>query len=278
MNLFSELANIPTQGWFVIASLLLMQGLLSMDNVIVILTKIKQAPENERAKAMTLTIAGAIVVRILALLALPVIESNPILLVFGGLYLVYMMSEYLVGKYMGTHDHNEVSSSLSLREVVTGLFLCNIWFSIDNVASAVAMTHNHLWISIGILGSVVIMALLIKLARPMLTKFPVLEPAGYALVGSVGLLLLIETLIKLEHWPEIPDFVSIIMVFTILVGAIAVDRNKKLAERLQTPGKHALNIMFHFLMVARMFERARAVHEMPHGELKEQLYTWSGKE
>src|SRR6185295_12959434 len=75
----------------VIAALVLIEGLLSVDNALGIAAFASRLPEHQRQSALRLGFIGAYVFRILALLSVTLIINNRWIRFLGALYLIYLM-------------------------------------------------------------------------------------------------------------------------------------------------------------------------------------------
>jgi predicted tellurium resistance membrane protein TerC len=82
-------------GLAVIASLVLIEGLLSVDNVLGIAALARGLPPDDQKKAIRLGMAGAYLFRVLALLAATWLISNTWVRWLGAGYLIYLMASHL---------------------------------------------------------------------------------------------------------------------------------------------------------------------------------------
>jgi YkoY family integral membrane protein len=186
-------------GSLVVLTIVFMEALLSVDNVLVIAAMTQRLPEAQQKKALWYGMVGAYVLRILALLLASVLLEWAFIRVFGALYLVYLMSVHLTA---APHGGPKEKKDL-FWPVVAQILLADLAFAIDNVAAAVALSRQLWAILLGVSLGIVTMVLLANHARALMKRFPVLEPAAYAIVGFVGLLLLFEEVTHLhlgEMW------------------------------------------------------------------------------
>ena len=79
----------------IIASLFIIEVLLSVDNALVNATIAESHPEEKRVRAIRIGILLGAVFRIIALFTVAFIIQNPWLKVAGGMYLVYLMMSHL---------------------------------------------------------------------------------------------------------------------------------------------------------------------------------------
>jgi YkoY family integral membrane protein len=141
-------------GFLVVLTIVLMEALLSVDNVLVIAAMTQRLPEAEQKRALWYGMVGAYALRILALLLASVLLEWTFIRVFGALYLVYLMSVHLTAK---SHEGPKERKDL-FWPVVAQILLADLAFAIDNVAAAVALSRQ-LWaillgVSLGIVTKV----------------------------------------------------------------------------------------------------------------------------
>ena len=82
----------------IIISLIVIEGLLSVDNALAIAALASHLPEKQQQLALKLGIIGAYVFRGLALLCVSLIIENPWLKILGSAYLVWLMASNIVSK------------------------------------------------------------------------------------------------------------------------------------------------------------------------------------
>ncbi|HVJ47452.1 MAG TPA: hypothetical protein VM511_13765, partial [Luteolibacter sp.] len=80
----------PAAGLMVILILILIEGVLSVDNAAVLATMVMRLPENQRGKALKYGIIGAYVFRGICLILVGWLMSIWWLEPIGGLYLLYL--------------------------------------------------------------------------------------------------------------------------------------------------------------------------------------------
>jgi tellurite resistance protein TerC len=221
MNLHELAAGLP-----VIASLILIEGLLSVDNVLGIAALASELPENEQKKAIRLGMVGAYGFRVLALLAVSWLSGNTWVRWLAAGYLIYLMCSHLT---KGGEDEGEDGGpklKASYGAALAQIALMDLSLSIDNVIAAVALApmgpdgHKLMWpIYVGVLLAILALLTITPYAVKLLERHPVLEPTAFVLIGFVGLLLMGEELTH-QHVPSAAKFACIIaIVITALVYA-----------------------------------------------------------
>jgi YkoY family integral membrane protein len=189
--------DVHFSDFLTIALLVLLEGLLSADNALVLAILVLGLPRRQQRKALRYGILGAFVFRILAiLLAVHLITVSWVKLI-GALYLLYLSWKH----FAGGGDANErravkpATPWLGLSAfwaTVVKVELTDIVFAIDSILVAVAMSPKT-WVIItgGILG-IIAMRLVIGSLLRLVRRYPALVDAAFVIIAWVGIKLLIE--------------------------------------------------------------------------------------
>lgn len=210
-------------GLPVVSSLVILEGLLSVDNALVLAAMVKHLPEKQAQLALKAGLLGAYIGRGAMLFSASYILHNPWLKLLGGSYLIWLMVSNLSGAE-GEGEDGEAEEENQGRSAKGGFWatvlaveLADLAFSVDNVAAAVAMS-DQLWavltgVAIGILAMRFVAGIFVGL----ISKFPILEQIAYLLVGWIGILLVAEQQGIFEAG-EVVKFLSILL---IIAGGMA---------------------------------------------------------
>jgi len=179
----------------VILGLILIEGLLSVDNALAIAAMAAHLDEKRRATAMNIGYIGAYGFRLLALLFASYIIDNHWIMFVGALYLVWLMCAHFAGQKGVADDEGEVVNvhHRTFAGTITMISLMDLSLSVDNVVAAIALSPNDLWpVYVGVTIGIIALRLVAGVAVKLIEKYPVLEHTAFVLVGYVGLLLLTE--------------------------------------------------------------------------------------
>lgn len=179
----------------VILGLILIEGLLSVDNALAIAAMASHLDEKRRATAMNIGYIGAYGFRVLALLFASYIIDNHWIMFIGALYLVWLMCAHFAGQKGVAEDEGEAVNvhHRTFAGTITMISLMDLSLSVDNVVAAIALSPNDLWpVYVGVTIGIIALRLVAGVAIKMIEKYPVLEHTAFVLVGYVGLLLLTE--------------------------------------------------------------------------------------
>ncbi|GEP41296.1 TerC family protein [Brevifollis gellanilyticus] len=179
----------------VIMGLVLIEGLLSVDNALAIAAMASHLDEKQRSRAMNIGYIGAYGFRVLALLFASYIIDNHWIMFCGALYLVWLMCAHFAGQKDVAEEDGEVVNvhHRTFAGTITMIALMDLSLSVDNVVAAIALSPGDLTaVYIGVTIGIIALRLVAGVAIKMIEKYPVLEHTAFVLVGYVGLLLLTE--------------------------------------------------------------------------------------
>ena len=204
-----------------IGLLVLLEGLLSADNAMVLAILVLGLPKDEQKKALRYGILGAFAFRIIAtVFAAQMIQFSWVKLV-GAAYLLYL--PYAHFSHGGDAEQRRAPKLAKAWPGLTVFWttvvkveLTDIVFAIDSILVAVAMSPK-LWVIVtgGLLG-IVTMRLLIGQLLSLVQRYPVLVDAAFIIIAWVGLKLLLEYGHQI-HWVpfEVPKWLSIGVIVVI---------------------------------------------------------------
>ncbi len=182
-------------GLPVVLSLIVIEGLLSVDNALAIAAMARHLDEKKRALAMNIGYIGAYGFRILALLVASWIIANHWVMFIGALYLVWLMCAHFVSQKGVEEDEGDAVNihHRTFGATIMMISLMDLSLSVDNVVAAIALSPKDLWpVYVGVTIGIIALRLIAGVAVKMIEKYPVLEHTAFILVGYVGLLLLSE--------------------------------------------------------------------------------------
>ena len=226
-----EFADLITIGLLVV-----LEGLLSADNALVLAILVLGLPKKDQRKALRYGILGAFFFRILAiLLAVHLIQVAFVKLVGAG-YLLWLSYSHFFGRGEG-EDRRTIKPAtgwLGLSPfwaTVAKVELTDIVFAVDSILVAVAMSPKT-WVIItgGILG-IVAMRLVIGQLLRIVRRYPALVDGAFIIIAWVAVKLLVEFL-NGEGWIDfhISKWLSFGLIVVIFSVAYFYARKKGAVE------------------------------------------------
>jgi YkoY family integral membrane protein len=216
--------------------LVLLEGLLSADNAMVLAVLVLGLPKSQQKQALRYGILGAFVFRGLAtLLAIYLIALAWVKIVGAGylLYLVYRhFSSGDTAEGRRTPPKAQPWMGISAFWVTVGkVEMTDIVFAIDSILVAVAMSPK-IWVVLtgGVLG-IIAMRLVIGRLLALIEHYPALVDGAFVIIGWVGIKLLVEFL-HAENLVafEIPKWLSLGLIVVIFVAAFLYARKQEHAH------------------------------------------------
>ena len=223
----------PT-AWVALLTLVVLEIVLGIDNLIFISILTNKLPESQRASARRLGIGAALVLRLVLLATISIIVqlTNPLfevaghgfswrdlILIAGGLFLVWKATRE-IHHSVDPQDHKEdmVGEVLqvSLAGAIFQILLLDLVFSIDSIITAVGMTEH---VPVMVIAVIVAVLTMLLAAEP-LARFIERNPTIVML--ALGFLLMIGgTLIAEGFGMHVPKgYIYAAMAFSALVEAL----------------------------------------------------------
>lgn len=181
-----------------IGLLIVLEGLLSADNALVLAVMILGLRRRDQKRALRYGLVGAFAFRITAtLLATYLIKIGWVKLL-GGLYLLYLCyKHFFSGSAEERSRPKQARPWLGLNALwatVVKVELVNVAFSVDSILVAVAMSRKTWVVLTGGLLGIVAMRLVIGQLLSIVRRYPTLVDAAFIIIAWVGIKLFIEYL------------------------------------------------------------------------------------
>lgn len=196
----TEIASLHAVDLLTVATLALLEGILSVDNALVLAILVKDLPATERKKALTYGIVGAFLFRFIALIFAAKLMGWMIFKVLGGGYLIYLAMKHMFFFHEEDAHQSSLRVSRSFWMTVVVVELTDIAFSIDSITTAVAMSNKLVIIWLGGILGIIFLRFSANLFVRLLEQFPKLEDLAYQLIFFIGIKLFLDAFaIHLEH-------------------------------------------------------------------------------
>ena len=189
--------DVHASDFVTIGLLVLLEGLLSADNALVLAILVLGLPRNQQRQALRYGILGAFFFRIVAiLLAVHLIKVGFVKLV-GAAYLLWLAYSHFFGRAEG-EDRRSIKPATAWMglspfwSTVVKVELTDLVFAVDSILVAVAMSRKE-WVIItgGILGIIAMRMVIGQLLR-VVRRYPSLVDAAFVIIAWVAIKLLVE--------------------------------------------------------------------------------------
>ena len=229
------------QSWIAFLTLLGLEIVLGVDNVVFISILAGKLPASQQSKARYVGLGLAMFMRVGLLFSLswvirltnPLfsvlgheISGRDLILIIGGLFLLAKATHEIHQKLEGEEGHSSARVKPSFTSVIIQVLLLDLVFSLDSVITAVGMVDN---ISI-MISAVVIAVLFMMFFAGSISNFVERHPTFKML--ALSFLLLIGFTLIAEGWDaHIPKgYVYVAMAFSVFVELLNLKLRKSSAK------------------------------------------------
>ena len=217
--------DIASSDLAIVGFLVILEGLLSADNALVMAIMVLGLPRTQHKQALRYGLLGGFAFRIIATLAAVYLIKLAWIKLLGGLYLLYLTYEHFTGREEGEDRRTPPKAKpwLGLSAfwgTVVKVEMINLAFSIDSIIVAVGMSPKT-WVIItgGILG-IVAMRLVAGQLIALVQRYPALVDGAFVIIAWVGIKLVLDYLHALDLIAfEISHEVSIGLIVVIFIVA-----------------------------------------------------------
>ena len=217
---------------FSLLSLIALEVILGIDNIIFISILADKLPVEQRNKLRYWGIGLAMVMRLLLLAAISWIlkldktlftlfeinfSGKGLILILGGLFLIYKSTKEIYHKTEVTNNNNpEKKAVTSFSKLLTEVIILDLVFSVDSIITAVGMV-KELWVMYtAVVVTVLIMLIASRPISEFISKHPSFKILALCFLMMIGVSLIAEGL----HF-EIPKgYIYFSMAFAFLVDII----------------------------------------------------------
>ena len=209
MDYLVQLAASPT-AWIALATLIVMEIVLGIDNLIFISILTNKLPEKHRAKARRIGISMALVLRLgllstiafIVQLTAPVFEVfgqafswKDMILIAGGLFLVWKATTEIHHSMDPEPEEKESTSNavtIGFAAAIGQILLLDLVFSIDSIITAVGMTEHLPIMIIAVVASVLVMLLAADPLAKFINDNPTVVMLALGFLIMIGMTLIAE--------------------------------------------------------------------------------------
>ncbi len=232
------------QVWIALITLIALELVLGVDNVIFISILAGKLPHDQQANARRTGIGMAVITRILLLFSLSFIiglteplfsvftfhiSGHDLILIIGGLFLMGKATNEIHQKLEGTEGHASTKVKATFWNVIIQVMILDVVFSLDSVITAVGMV-DHLAIMI---AAVIIAAGGMILLADCISKFveehPTVKMLALSFLLMIGFTLIVEGLH--QHIPK--GYIYFAMGFSVFVEVLNLRLRKSHREPLK---------------------------------------------
>lgn len=238
------------QAWIAFATLLALEIVLGIDNVVFISILAGKLPPPQQAKARYVGLGLAMVMRIILLFSIswvigltaPLftvfqqeISGRDIILLVGGLFLIAKSTHEIHQRLEGDEAHASVAAAATFSSIIIQILLLDIVFSLDSVITAVGMVDN---ISIMISAVVIAVLFMMAFAGPIgrfVERHPTVKMLALSFLLLIGMTLIAEGFD--QHLPK--GYIYSAMAFSVFVEMLNLKAKKPKATPVKLHKRYA---------------------------------------
>jgi len=250
MEIFAQ-----ADSWISLLTLTVLEIVLGIDNIVFISILTDKLPKNEQKKGRTIGLAVAMITRVLLLLSISwvmtltgtlfnvadwfsvtnatwvsnlAISGRDIILLVGGLFLIYKSTSEIHHKLEDHEDNSDVVKKRSFWGTIVQIVILDIVFSLDSVITAVGMADHIEIMIIAVVLAVGVMLWAAGGIADFVNKHPTVKMLALSFLLLIGVSLLAEALD--QHIPK--GYIYFAMAFSVLVELLNLKLKKKKAPPL----------------------------------------------
>lgn len=222
-----ELLTDP-QVWIALVTLTALEIVLGIDNIIFISIQAGKLPQHQQEKARMVGLGLAMFIRIALLFSLtwlmgltaPLftmlgneISGRDLILLSGGLFLIWKSTMEIHEKLEGEEGHAVVSAGATFGSVIVQILLLDIVFSLDSIITALGMANQLTVMVTAVIIAVGFMMLFAGKISVFVEKHPTIKMLALSFLLLIGVALLGDGLDM--HIPK--GYIYFAMAFSVMV-------------------------------------------------------------
>jgi predicted tellurium resistance membrane protein TerC len=215
-----------------------MEIVLGVDNIIFISILTGRLPAHQQEKARFVGISLALLIRIALLFLITwliglnkvlfsifelEITGRDMILIAGGLFLIYKSTTEVHQKLEGQEESDESKGTLTFRAAIVQIILLDIVFSFDSILTAIGLVQNVIIMVLAVIIAMIVMLLSANKISDFIHKHPTVKMLALSFLLLIGILLLVEGFHV--HIPR--GYVYFAIFFSLLVELLNIKVRKR---------------------------------------------------
>jgi predicted tellurium resistance membrane protein TerC len=238
------------EAWIAFGTLLALEIVLGIDNVVFISILAGKLPANQQAKARYLGLALAMVTRIILLFSIswmvrltaPLftvfemeISGRDLILIIGGLFLIGKSTHEIHQRLEGEQGQAAARVAPTFTSVIVQILLLDVVFSLDSVITAVGMVNQVSIMVAAVVVAVIVMILFAGAIGSFVERHPTVKMLALSFLLLIGMTLMAEGFD--QHISK--GYIYSAMAFSVFVEVLNLRAKKVAAEPVKLHDPYA---------------------------------------
>ena len=238
--MMEQFAHLLTMSGIIsLITLIVMEIVLGIDNIIFISILAGKLPKHKQAKARKIGLSLALIMRIGLLFCITWIANlkadlftiagfgfsgRDLVLLAGGLFLIAKSTTEIHGKIEGEDNHADPKlKKLSLQSAIFQIILLDIVFSFDSILTAIGLVNELVTMILAVIISMLVMLAAAKTVSDFVNNHPTIKMLALAFLLMIGFMLVVEAFDV--HVPK--GYIYFAMAFSLIVELLNQRVRKK---------------------------------------------------
>lgn len=234
------------QVWLALVTLTALEIVLGIDNIIFISILAGKLPQEQQEKARLVGLGLAMFIRIALLFSLSWlmgltatlfsvmdndISGRDLILLSGGLFLLWKSTMEIHEKLEGEQGHSAVRAGTTFGAIIVQILLLDIVFSLDSIITALGMA-NQLWVMVtAVIIAVGFMMLFSGKISAFVESHPTIKMLALSFLILIGVALIGDGLDM--HLPK--GYIYFAMAFSVMVEMLNLRLRRSQPVKLHNP-------------------------------------------
>ena len=228
------------ESYIALLTLIFLEIVLGVDNIIFISIVSNKLPEAQRSKARNIGLMAALGFRVALLLGITWIigftkplftllehdfSGRDLILMAGGVFLIFKSTMEVHHKMEGAASVGGTGKSASMLQVIGQIILLDIIFSFDSILTAVGLTEEIVLMVIAVVVAMIVMMTFAGKISSFISQHPTLEILALSFLILIGFMLLIEGF----HYHVPKGYIYFAVFFSLIVEILnmRIRKNKQ---------------------------------------------------
>ncbi len=234
------------EAWIALLTLTVLEIVLGIDNIIFISILSGRLPEAQRARARTVGLALAMLMRLALLASVSWLAGltrelftllghgvtvRDLVFLAGGLFLIYKATVEIHERLEGSTHDTSAHRAATFTSVITQIILLDIVFSLDSVITAVGMADHFAVMATAVVIAVGIMMFAAGPVSNFVERHPTVKMLALSFLLLIGMMLIADGLG--QHIPK--GYIYFAMGFSVMVEFLNLRAAAAKQRRMEAP-------------------------------------------